>query len=58
MSLFKANYSYILRTLLILRQAKKTSKLAQERMDKLMRLYLDLSDSSKLIQKRMFKYFN
>ena len=36
MSLFKANYSYKLRTLLILKQAKKISKLAKERIEKLM----------------------
>ena len=58
MSPFKANYSYTLRTLLTLRQAKKISELAQERMDRLMRLYLNLFKSLKLIQKRISKYFN
>ncbi len=46
---FKANYGYILRTSLTLRQAKKISKLTQERMDRLMRLHLDLYESLKLI---------
>jgi len=49
MSLFKANYRYILKTSLTLRQAKKTSELTQERAEKLMRLYLDLYEFSKLI---------
>ena len=35
MSLFKTNYSYKLKTLLTLQQAKKTSKTAKERMEKL-----------------------
>jgi len=39
MSPFKVNYRYILRTLLILRQAKKTSGSAEERIKKLMNLY-------------------
>ena len=49
MSPFKANYGYILRTLLILKQVKKTSKLTLKKMDKLIRLYLDLCKSLKLI---------
>ena len=32
---FKANYSYKLKTLLILRQVKKTSETAKERIEKL-----------------------
>ena len=46
---FKANYGYILRILLIFRQVKKINKLAQERIDRLIRLYLDLYNSLKLI---------
>ena len=34
-SLFKANYGYELKTLLTLRQVKKTSKSVKERMEKL-----------------------
>ena len=35
MSLFKATYSYELKTLLTLRQAKKTSEIVKERIEKL-----------------------
>ena len=35
MSLFKANYSYKLKTLLTPQQAKKTSETAKEKMEKL-----------------------
>ena len=35
-SLFKANYGYKLKILLIPRQAKKTSEIIKERMEKLM----------------------
>jgi hypothetical protein len=36
MSLFKTNYGYELKILLTPRQAKKTSEIAKERMEKLM----------------------
>ena len=36
MLLFKANYSYKLKILFILKQAKKMSKTAKERIEKLM----------------------
>ena len=49
MSPFKANYSYIPRTSLTLRQAKRISEIAKERVDKLIKLYQDLYESSKLI---------
>ena len=42
MSPFKANYSYILKTLLLLKQAKKTSQIAKERIDKLIELHRNL----------------
>ena len=35
MSLFKTNYSYKLKILFILQQAKKTSEIVKERMEKL-----------------------
>ena len=35
MSLFKTNYGYKLKILLILKQVKKTNKLVKERMEKL-----------------------
>ena len=39
MSLFKANYGYILRTLLILRQVKRISESIEEKIEKLIELY-------------------
>ena len=37
--LFKINYSYKLKILLMLKQAKKISKIVKERMEKLIQLY-------------------
>ena len=42
MLLFKVNYSYILRILLTLRQAKKISIDIKERINKLIELYKNL----------------
>ena len=39
MSLFKVTYGYKLKTSLILKQVKKTSKIAKERVEKLIQLY-------------------
>ena len=39
MSLFKITYGYKLKILLILRQAKKTNKIAKEKVEKLIKLY-------------------
>ena len=39
MLLFKVNYGYKLKILLILRQAKKISETVKERMEKLIQLY-------------------
>ena len=47
--LFKANYSYKLRMLLILRQAKKTYLEAGERMEKLIEIYKGLYKLAKLV---------
>ena len=58
MSLFKANYSYKLKTLLTLRQAKKTSKTAKERIEKLIQLYRNLHKSAKLVQEYIKRYYN
>ena len=49
MLLFKANYSYKPKTLLTLRQAKKTSETAKERMEKLIQLYKNLHKLVKLV---------
>ena len=46
---FKANYSYKLKILLILKQAKKTSKIAKEKIKKLIQLYRNLYKSAKLV---------
>ena len=58
MSLFKANYGYKLKILLILRQAKKISKTVKKRMEKLIQLYRNLYKLVKLIQEYMKKYYN
>ena len=49
MLLFKANYNYILRTLLLLRQAKKTSIDIKERIKKLIELYKNLKETAKVV---------
>ena len=58
MSLFKINYSYKLKMLLMPRQAKKISKTAKERMEKLIQLYRNLYKLVKLVQKCIKKYYN
>ena len=58
MSPFKTNYSYKLKTLLTPRQAKKTSKTAKERMEKLIQLYRNLYELVKLVQKYIKRYYN
>ena len=47
--LFKANYGYKLRTLLTLRQIKKISNIAEERMETLINLYAHLIDIAKMV---------
>ena len=42
MLLFKANYGYKLKTLLSPQQAKKSSKIAKEKVETLINLYKDL----------------
>ena len=49
MLLFKVNYRYKLRILLILRQAKKTSTDAKERIEEIIELYKNLKDIAKLV---------
>ena len=58
MLLFKANYSYKLKTLFTLRQAKKTSELAKERIEKFIQLYRNLHKSAKLVQEYIKRYYN
>ena len=49
MSLFKANYDYLLKILLLLRQAKKTYKKAKERINKLIDLHQNLQETAKIV---------
>ena len=55
---FKVNYGYTPRTLLTLRQAKKTSVDTKERIKKIIELYKNLRDTAKLVQKRIKRYYN
>ena len=58
MSLFKTNYSYKLKILLTLQQAKKTSKTVKERIEKLIQLYRNLYKLVKLVQEYIKRYYN
>src|SRR6266702_2339546 len=58
MLLFKANYGYKPRTLLTLRQAKKTSTDAKERIEEIMELYKNLRNTARIVQERIKKYYN
>jgi len=58
MSLFEANYGYALRTLLLPKQAKKSSEVGKERVKKLIVLHKKLYKSTKMVQKRMKMYYN
>ena len=55
---FKVNYSYKLKTLLTPRQAKKMSKTAKERIEKLIQLHKNLYKSVKLVQKCIKRYYD
>jgi len=58
MSLFKVNYRYALRILLLPRQVKKLSKIGKERAEKLIVLHKELCKSAKMVQRRMKMYYN
>jgi len=58
MLLFKVNYGYALRTLLLLKQAKKSSKVGKERAEKLIILHKELCKSARMVQKRIKMYYN
>ena len=58
MLLFKINYSYKLKISLTPQQAKKMSKTAKERIEKLIQLYKNLHKSVKLIQEYIKRYYN
>jgi len=55
---FKANYGYAFRTLLSLKQAKKSSKVGKERAEKLITLHKKLCELVKIMQERMKLYYN
>ena len=58
MSLFKTNYSYKLKILLTLRQAKKISETAKKKIEKLIQLYRNLHKLIKLVQDCIKRYYN
>ena len=58
MSLFKTNYGYKLKMSLTLRQAKKMSETAKERMEKLIQLHQNLYKLVKLVQDCIKRYYN
>jgi len=55
---FKTNYGYALRTLLLLKQIKKSSKVGKEKVKKLMVLHKELCESTKMVQERIKMYYN
>jgi len=48
-SLFKVNYRYALRTLLLLKQTKKSSKVGKKKAEKLIVLHKELCESAKMV---------
>jgi len=56
--LFKANYGYKPKTLLLPHQVKKTSSTAKQRIETLINLYIDLIETAKLVQQRIKRYYN
>ena len=58
MLLFKINYSYKLKILLMPQQAKKISKTIKERMEKFIQLYQNLHKLAKLVQDYIKRYYN
>ena len=58
MLLFKVNYDYKLKTSLILKQIKKSNKIAKERVKTLINLYKNLRKSAKTVQSHMKRYYN
>ena len=49
MLLFKANYGYKLKISLLLKQVKKSSETAKEKVETLINLYKDLQESAKIV---------
>ena len=57
-SLFKANYGYKLKILLSLRQVKKSSETAKERVKTFINLYKNFQETAVFIQERIKKYYD
>ena len=55
---FKVNYGYKLKISLSLKQVKKSSKTAKERVETLINLYKNLQEVIIFIQECMKKYYN
>ncbi len=58
MSPFRVNYRYKPRMSLTLRQVKKTSMDAKERIKEIIELYKNLRNTAKIVQERMKRYYN
>ena len=58
MLLFKANYGYKLRILLLLYYAKKSSKIVKEKIKTLINYYRNLKKLAKLVQEYIKRYYN
>ena len=58
MLLFKTNYSYKLRILLLLKQVKKNSKTAKKKIETLINLYKNFQKLAVLVQKYIKRYYN
>jgi hypothetical protein len=58
MLLFKVNYGYKLKISLSLRQVKKSSKTAKERVETLINLYKNFQEVAVFIQEYIKRYYN
>ena len=58
MLLFKANYSYLLKILLSLRQVKRTNKIAKEKIDKIINLHQNFQEIAKMVQEQIKRYYD
>src|SRR6266700_343540 len=55
---FKANYKYILRKLLTIKQVKKISVNTKERVKGIIELYKNLRNTAKLVQEYIKRYYD
>jgi hypothetical protein len=56
--LFKVNYGYKLKILLLLKQVKKSSKTAKKRVEIFINLYKNLQEAVIFIQECIKRYYN